>query len=365
VRTVKTASAATAVQIVYSSSRGSRKIEHLGSAHDDAQVEVLKAVARQRLAAGQDELDLGLDPAAAGSGGDRGGGPLSITASRMGHLWDALDHAYRLLGFEAAAGGDEVFRDLVLARIIEPTSKLDTSRVLEEVGVTAASYPTIKRRLPLYAKDSWRAALAPAYAAHAALGPAALVLYDVTTLYFETDTGDGFRESGFSKERPVRSWGRVGSVDPFGVDQHPGQRCRAAHVGARLLAKMISCGSVGYPGFRAFRWTWPSATTTCRRVCAATRGRCAERLTCRRSRPIVIDARRESRPLDHTRNACPYCRTTGPRTSWIAFWSSKLPARALLQTRHSAQPGQPVPFDKDQAKGEISWNVPIARDDAD
>jgi hypothetical protein len=28
-----------------------------------------------------------------------------------------------------------------------------------------------------------------------------LVLYDVSTLYFETDDGDGFREPGFSKER--------------------------------------------------------------------------------------------------------------------------------------------------------------------
>ena len=27
------------------------------------------------------------------------------------------------------------------------------------------------------------------------------MLYDVSTLYFETDTGDGFREPGFSKER--------------------------------------------------------------------------------------------------------------------------------------------------------------------
>ena len=35
-RTVKTASGATAVQIVYSSRRGSRKIEHLASAHDGA-----------------------------------------------------------------------------------------------------------------------------------------------------------------------------------------------------------------------------------------------------------------------------------------------------------------------------------------
>ncbi len=33
------------------------------------------------------------------------------------------------------------------------------------------------------------------------LGPASLVLYDVSTLYFETDAGDGFRESGFCKER--------------------------------------------------------------------------------------------------------------------------------------------------------------------
>ena len=34
----------------------------------------------------------------------------------MGHLWDALCRAYDLLGFAEAAGGDEVFRQLVLAR---------------------------------------------------------------------------------------------------------------------------------------------------------------------------------------------------------------------------------------------------------
>jgi hypothetical protein len=51
VRTVKTASGATAVQIVYSSHRGSRDIEHFGSAHDDVELELLKAAARQRLAA--------------------------------------------------------------------------------------------------------------------------------------------------------------------------------------------------------------------------------------------------------------------------------------------------------------------------
>ncbi len=127
VRTVKTSSGATAVQIVYSSHRGSRDIEHLGSAHSGAEVELLKAAARQWLAAGQGELDLGL-----------------------------------------------------------------------AVGVPGGP---LLRRLPIYAKDSWRQKLAAACGGHAGLGPASLVLYDVSTLYFESDAGDGFREPGFSKER--------------------------------------------------------------------------------------------------------------------------------------------------------------------
>jgi hypothetical protein len=194
VRTVKTASGATAVQIVHSSHRGSRDIEHVGSAHDDAELELLKAAARQRLAAGQGELDLGVDTAAAG-------GPLPITASRMGCLLDALEHAWRVLGLAAATGGDEVFEQLVLARIIEPVSKLDSLRVLAEAGLAGPSYATLKRRLRVYARESWRQQISAACAAHARPGRASLVLYDVSTLYFETDEGDGFREPGFSKER--------------------------------------------------------------------------------------------------------------------------------------------------------------------
>jgi Transposase DDE domain len=194
VRTVKTSSGGTAVQIVYSSRRGSREIEHLGSAHSGAEVELLKAAARQRLAAGQGELELGLAVGAPG-------GPLPITASRMAHLWDGLAHGYRVLGLDRAAGGDEVFAQLVLARIIEPTSKLDSARVLEEAGISAPSYRTLLRRLPEYAKQAWRQRLSAACAGHAGLGRASLVLYDCSTLYFETDAGDGFREPGFSKER--------------------------------------------------------------------------------------------------------------------------------------------------------------------
>jgi hypothetical protein len=53
----------------------------------------------------------------------------------MGHLWDGLCTVYDALGFDEAAEGDELFRQLVLARIIEPTSKRDSLRVLAETGV--------------------------------------------------------------------------------------------------------------------------------------------------------------------------------------------------------------------------------------
>ncbi len=91
----------------------------------------------------------------------------------MGRLWDALCRAYDALGFDQAAKGDEVFRQLVLARIIESTSK-DSVRVLTETGIAPAFYRTVKRRLPVYAQESWRRGLAAACAAHAALGPASL-----------------------------------------------------------------------------------------------------------------------------------------------------------------------------------------------
>jgi hypothetical protein len=222
VRTGKTKSGAIAVQIVHSTRRGARDIEHIGSAHDEEELEALKAVARQRLAEDQRELDLGLEAAAQS-------GPLPITASRMAHLWDALCRAYDGLGFVDATRGDEVFRQLVLARIIEPTSKQDSLRVLEEVGVTASSYATLKRRLPVFGQEAWRHRLAAACAARAALGPATLVLYDVTTLYFETDAGDGFREPGFSKERRLEPQITVGLLTdasgfPLMVEAFEGNR---------------------------------------------------------------------------------------------------------------------------------------------
>ena len=79
---------------MWSSRRGSRSIEHLGSANDEVELAALKAAAAERLAAGQAVLDLGM-------AGPPGSEPLPITSSQMTHLWDGLCAAYRVLGFES------------------------------------------------------------------------------------------------------------------------------------------------------------------------------------------------------------------------------------------------------------------------
>ena len=58
-RQVKTASGATAVQVVAKEHGVRRIVEHLGSAHDEAELAALMRLGRQRLLAGQQVLDLG------------------------------------------------------------------------------------------------------------------------------------------------------------------------------------------------------------------------------------------------------------------------------------------------------------------
>lgn len=133
-------------------------------------------------------------------------------------LWDVLSGAYSRLGFDAL--GDESFKALVLARIVEPTSKADTIRVLGELGVPAPSLRTIFRALARCIERDYRDALAKACRTHSAStteGPASLVLYDVTTLHFEIETEDKLRKVGMSKERRVDPQIQVGLlVDPAG-----------------------------------------------------------------------------------------------------------------------------------------------------
>lgn len=173
-------------------------VEHIGTAHDDAELAVLMKAAQERLHPGQDTLDLGL--------ADVLGAPAQaagvITSKRSALLWEVLTSAYARLGFEVL--GDEAFKQLVLARLVEPTSKADSLRVLDEIGVPHASLRTMFRALGRAQERDYRGQVATACFAHAAAhGDLTLVLYDVTTLYFEAEHEDDLRKVGYSKERRV------------------------------------------------------------------------------------------------------------------------------------------------------------------
>ena len=155
VRKVRTESGAVAVQVVTRQGRQVLGIEHVGSAHTDEDLALLVAAARDRLLHGQDALDLG-EVGGAGADGRRGrldaarppavaGGAARARAGGLPEgrvvatssllLWRVLADAYSQLGFDVL--GDEAFRAMVLARIVEPTSKADSLRVLGEIGAPA------------------------------------------------------------------------------------------------------------------------------------------------------------------------------------------------------------------------------------
>jgi Transposase DDE domain len=242
VRRVRTASGAVAVQLVVKDHGEVVEIEHIGSAHSDAELALLLVAARERLQPGQQALDLGelaaeparvsdiadwtrpdLDrpPAAPaptpGPGrprADRVGGRVIGTSALT--LWNVLLDAYARLGFDAL--DDVAFRAMTLARVIEPTSKADTVRVLEEIGAPAPAVRTLFRALTRCAEEDYRGRLAKACLAQATRGGVlGLVLYDVTTLHFEAENEDALRKVGMSKERRVDPQIQVGLlVDPSG-----------------------------------------------------------------------------------------------------------------------------------------------------
>jgi hypothetical protein len=215
VRKVPTAVGARAVQVVHKQGRQVVGIEHIGSAHDDAQLAVLMEIARQQLHPGQDELDLG-------SGAS--GGAARITSTRSQVLWEVLSGAYARLGFDVLGGAG--FRAMVLARLVERTSKADTVRVLAEIGAPCPSPSTLFRALTRAQARDYRGQLATACRPYSArtTGAASLVLYDVATLRFENGQEDDLRRVGMSKEHRVAPQVQVGLlVDPggFPLEVHP------------------------------------------------------------------------------------------------------------------------------------------------
>src|SRR6476660_1864503 len=194
-------------------------VEHVGSAYTDAELGVLLERARRIATGDQDVLDFEVSArtqrvadvadwrrgtltlsAGVPKGAPVAPGRTAATSSRL--LYDVIGGIYDWVGFDVV--DDAVFRDLVIARIVEPTSKADAARVLADLGVEPVSYKTIQRPLAKVNTGKYRDAIAGKCFTHAAdRGGLSLLLYDVTTLYFEAENEDDLRKVGYSKERRV------------------------------------------------------------------------------------------------------------------------------------------------------------------
>ncbi len=206
-RKVKTASGATAVQIAVKEGRRDKVIEHLGSAHTEAELAALMEIGRHRIAPDQLALDLTPTPPAV-SGLLTASAPVGtdavVESKRSGLLWDVLHGVYTRLGLRDATGGDRAFEQMVLARLIEPSSKAQVPRVLGDLGLESVSVRTLFRSLGRCGQRGYRESLSGALFEHVTnTSGLALCLYDVTTLYFEAEKEDDLRRVGYSKERRV------------------------------------------------------------------------------------------------------------------------------------------------------------------
>jgi transposase len=111
-----------------------------------------------------------------------------------------LNKVFKLTGFDLIE--DEIFRQLVVARLSQPMSKAATVEYLKSHFDEDAQLHRIYRYLDkLYNTQQEKIQqISVEHTRRILGGKIGLLFYDVTTLYFESDCGDELRETGFSKD---------------------------------------------------------------------------------------------------------------------------------------------------------------------
>ncbi|HOV11143.1 MAG TPA: IS1634 family transposase [Bacteroidales bacterium] len=111
-----------------------------------------------------------------------------------------LNNVFKLTGFDSIE--DEIFRQLVIARLSQPMSKAATVEYLKSHFDEDAQLHRVYRYLDkLYNTQQEKIQqISVEHTRRILGGKIGLLFYDVTTLYFEADYGDELRETGFSKD---------------------------------------------------------------------------------------------------------------------------------------------------------------------
>jgi len=124
----------------------------------------------------------------------------SITSHRLVGVDLVLGKIFDEIGFNQIE--DELFRDLVLYRLVYPKSKLKTTEYLfryqQKRYTEDEIYRYIDKLNETQKEDVQR--ISYEHTLKVLKDGVQVVLYDVTTIYFETDYEDDLRKTGFSKE---------------------------------------------------------------------------------------------------------------------------------------------------------------------
>ena len=198
IRTTKTSSKATAVQIVRYEDRKLVVAAHIGSAHNAEELSALKKSASDWIE--KTSKQSSLFPV-----NQLGANFIQLDKCRYlgvryGFIHEVLMQVIRHFDF-CSLTDKKMFVDLIIIRIIEPASKLHSLELLNEFFNIRYRRKDFYRYLPefILLKDKTEDKIL-ALAKKEFNFDFSLVFYDVTTLYFETFQSDELRKPGFSKD---------------------------------------------------------------------------------------------------------------------------------------------------------------------
>lgn len=217
IRTTKTASGATAVQIVRYQRRKLIIAKHLGSAHDNKSLRALKETAAIWIEKATNQGSLFPSTSASSTLHLQ---QYRYVGFRYGLIYESLSQLCRVFQFHRLR--NRLLIDSVIARLVEPRSKLQSLEFLKEFMGIEHQRRDLYRQLPrfLSAKNTVEARVL-AIAKEEFAFTFALVFYDVTTVYFESFASDDLRQCGFSKDnkfhQPQILLGLLVSTDGFPI----------------------------------------------------------------------------------------------------------------------------------------------------
>jgi len=220
IRKTKTQSGKTAVQVVRYQQRRLIVVKHIGSSDSEIDLASLYDRARQWIGQASKQYKLFSDES---QQPHHSLDEFNYVGFRYTLVYETLNQLFRRFKFHQLR--KQLFVDLVIARIIEPCSKLQTIEYLKE-------YFGIDHRREYFYRQLLGFIKAKELIESKVLTGArdefsfnfSFVFYDVTTLYFESFESDGLRKPGFSKDskfnQPQIVLVLLVSADGFPVGYH-------------------------------------------------------------------------------------------------------------------------------------------------